>query len=433
MSVDNNTIDNDKERKENISSSISKLKEQGIDEKVIKAINLCMIKNYNAHKLKILCDAAENGCVPEEIAYASTIYDNKSSELAAECLKYFDLGYDIAAVKDIMNKCEESAYKMSYVRKHMTNDESDSRDEVIEKFIEKANNIINELKTDRDYYMNLVDKATELLRSRSDECTELKEMLKEQICQDNVQSAHEIEKILNEKQSQVATLQKESERYRELYTDSIERLENLQSDYGKLISSKKRDDEMTDKQVQMLLKAFEDKHLATVAIINELCDVKEKLSEMEKLLTKSNCENYMLKKKKISELFGVREKNNNKEAARGDEKKDGKQELLKLMFEKKYTAMQMNIIGTGLSNGITAEVLTEIVNSNSGSIEADELKSIINILSGQQIFSVDESVSESDTHMEEEYYDDMTSVSDETISEVTDEFEYPDDEEEEYL
>ena len=156
--MDNNNAEKagyifDKEKRDYVNSILGKCREENIDNDVIKSINTCMIKKFDKRVLNYLYEAAINGCMPEEIVYIAVLAETKGYDVACEAVALFGQGFDIAAIKDVIEKCNNSAYKLSFVRKNIQgcNDADESRDIVIEKFIKKANGILNELLLDRQF------------------------------------------------------------------------------------------------------------------------------------------------------------------------------------------------------------------------------------------------------------------------------------------
>ena len=432
--MDNNNTEKagyifDKEKRDYVNSVLGKCKENNIDSDVIKAINTCMIKKFDKRVLNYLYEAAINGCMPEEIVYIAVLAETKGYEVACEAVALFNQGFDIASIKEVIEKCNNSAYKLSFVRKNIQgcNDADESRDIVIEKFIQKAGGILNELLVDRQYYSELLDKVNKIIETTGNDCEELKALLMEKTCSgDN--DTEEIKSKLQRKEKELSKLKSECAEYQSLYNDSKKRFNSLQKDYGKLLKNKEDEEQMTERQVNMLLQAFEGKNKESIAILKELACVRDRLGELEALLTKAKCENHLLKSNKLTCLFGGMGGRKKKipDKASMENEDDCKKRLLKAMMDRRYSAIKMSIISTGLDNDIPADALLDVVKGPD--MSADELKAVVNILSGTACFDMSE--------LEDiEKYTDESDISEKNIvmndaDDYEDDEEYPEDDEE---
>ena len=184
---------------------------------------------------------------------------------------------------------------------------------------------------------------------------------------------------------------------------------------------------MTERQVNMLLQAFEGKNNESIAILKELACVRDRLGELEALLTKAKCENHLLKSNKLTCLFGgmAGRKKKTSDKASTENEDDNKKALLKAMMDRHYSAIKMSIISTGLDNNIPAEALLDVVKGPD--MTAVELKAVVNILSGTACFDMSE-LENDDKYADESCLNEKSVIND--AGSYEDDEEYPEDDEE---
>lgn len=385
------------EEKKYIKNRIIECKKNGVMDNQIKLIETCCIKNYNRTGFDEMTKAAEYGLSDQQIMFVSVLSLKHKKCVVDEVIRYFVLGFKVNEIKTIMEQCNNSAYRLKFMREKMSDEENGQvSDEVITSFITKINNLFTEIKNDRDYYKNVLEKMPEIILGKGKEYKELKQMLDEMTCRglDTV----EAEKKVKKKEEEFGKLKIEYEKYKALYEDSEKRFKNLNKEYGILSEERKGEEKMTEEQLNMLFKAFEEKNNEVIKVYESLADLKDKLGRMEIAFTQVSTENLLLKRKpSIFSLFtGTKYKTSKTKASDEIEGNENVSEsdtnynevterkiLLKKMINKNFDTSKMEVITSGLKVGLSAESLIELIDDND--LSCEELKMAISILSGKDI------------------------------------------------